>query len=57
MVALNRKFFVKRVIEGKKEMTGRQGRRIKRLIEAVKEAKGTWKLKEEALDRAVWRTH
>jgi hypothetical protein len=50
---------LKRVIEGKIagriEMTGRQRRRRKHLLDYVKETRGYWKLKEEALDRAVWR--
>jgi hypothetical protein len=39
------------------EMTGRRGRRRKRLLDKLKEMRGYWKLKEEALDRTVWRTH
>jgi hypothetical protein len=37
------------------EVTGGQGRRRKQLLDDVKEGKGYWKLKEEAIDRAVWR--
>jgi hypothetical protein len=48
------------VIEGKLEerieMTGRQGRRRKQLLDDLKEKKRYWKLKEEALDRTLWRT-
>jgi hypothetical protein len=48
------------VIEGKlerrTEMKGRRGRRLKQLLDDLKEKRGYWKLKEEALDRTVWRT-
>ena len=37
-------------------MTGRQGRRRKQLLGDVKERRGYSKLKEEALDRSLWRT-
>ena len=37
-------------------MTGYLGRRRKQLLDDLKEATGYWKLKEEALDRAVRRT-
>ena len=37
-------------------MTGRRGRRGKRLLDDIKENKGYWKLKAEALDGTVWRT-
>ena len=37
-------------------MTGRRGRRCKQLLDDLKEMRGYWKLKEEALDRTVWRT-
>ena len=35
-------------------MTGRRGRRPKKLLDDVKETKGYWILKAEALDRALW---
>ena len=35
---------------------GRQGRGRKQLLNDVKEKRGYWKLKEEALDRNMWRT-
>jgi hypothetical protein len=38
-------------------VTGRRGRRRKQLQDDLKEKRGYWKLKEEALDRTVWRTH
>jgi hypothetical protein len=51
--------FLKRVIEGKLEgkmdVTRRRGRKCKQLLDVLKEKRGYWKLKEEALDRIVWR--
>jgi hypothetical protein len=41
---------------GKAEVTGRRGRRRKQLLVDVKEKRGHWKMKEEALDHTVWRT-
>jgi hypothetical protein len=37
-------------------MTGRRGRRRKQLLDDLKEKRIHWKLKEEALDRTLWRT-
>ena len=52
--------FLKHVIEGKVEgrieVTRRRGRRRKQLVDDLKEKRGYWKLKEEALDRTLWRT-
>jgi hypothetical protein len=57
---LRRNCLLKHVIEGKLqgriEMTGRRGRRRKQLLDDLKEKKSYWKLKEEALDRTLWRT-
>ena len=36
-------------------MTGRRGRRRRKLLDDIKERKGCSHLKEEALDRTVWR--
>ena len=36
-------------------MTGRQGRRRKKLMDDLKERRGYSHLKEEALDRTTWR--
>jgi hypothetical protein len=36
-------------------VTGRRGRRREQLLDDVKETRGCWKLKEEALDGTVWR--
>jgi hypothetical protein len=38
-------------------VTGKQGRICKHLLDDLREIKGYWKLKEEALDCTVWRTH
>ena len=35
---------------------GRRGRSRKQLLDDLKETGGYWVLKEEALDRTVWRT-
>jgi hypothetical protein len=43
-------------LEGRIEMTGRRGRRRKQLLDDLKEKRRRWKLKEEALDRTLWRT-
>ena len=37
-------------------MTGRRGRKRKQLLDDLVEKKGYCKLKEEALDRTLWRT-
>jgi hypothetical protein len=54
---LRRKCLLKHVIEGKIEgrieVTGRRVRRRKQLLDDLKETKGYWKLKEEALDRSI----
>ena len=49
------KHIIKGKIEGGIEVTGRQGRRRKKLLGDFKETRGCWKLKDEALDRIVWR--
>ena len=43
-------------IEGRKDVTGKRERRIKQLLDDLEENRGLGKLKEEALDRTVWRT-
>jgi len=35
---------------------GRRGRRVKQLLDDLKEKSGYWKLQEEALDRTLRRT-
>jgi len=50
---------LQRVIEGKIkggiEMTGSRGRKRRKLLDDLKERRGYSQLKEEALDRTVWR--
>jgi hypothetical protein len=43
-------------IEGRTEVTRRQGRRRKQLLDDLEEKRGYYRLKDEALDRTVWRT-
>jgi hypothetical protein len=50
------KYIIEGKIERRVEVTGTRGRRRKQLLDDLKEKRGYWKLKEEALDRALWRT-
>ena len=50
------KLIIEEKIGGGIEVKGRQGRRSKQLLDDLKETTGYWKLKEEALDRTVWRS-
>jgi hypothetical protein len=43
-------------LEGRKEVSGRRGRICRHLLDALKENIRYWKLKEETLDRTLWRT-
>ena len=56
---LHRNCLLQRVIEVKIkvgiEVTGRQGRRRRKLLDDLKERRGYSHLKEEALDRTMWR--
>jgi hypothetical protein len=56
---LRRNCFLKRVIEGKIqggiEVTGIQESRCTKLLDVLKEGRGYSHLKEEALDRTMWR--
>ena len=56
---LHRNCRLQRVIEGKIqggiEVTGRQGSRRRKLLDDLKERRGYSHLKEEALDRTMWR--
>ena len=56
---LRRNCLLKQVIEekmkGQIEVTRRQGRRRKKLLDDLKDRRGYCELKEEALDRTVWR--
>jgi hypothetical protein len=56
---LRTNFLLQRVTEGKIhggiEVTRRQGRRRRKLLDDLKEMRGYSHLKEEALDRPMWR--
>jgi hypothetical protein len=56
---LRRNYLLQRVIEGKIqrgiEVTGRQGRRRRKVLDDLKERRGYSHLKDEALDRTMWR--
>jgi hypothetical protein len=43
-------------LEGRTEMTGRGERWRKQLLDELMEKRKYWILKEEALDRTLWRT-
>jgi hypothetical protein len=57
---LRRNCLLKHIIEGKIEgrivVTGWWRRRRKQLLDELKEKRGYWKLKGEALDGTLWRT-
>jgi hypothetical protein len=48
---------IERKIKGGVEVTGRRGRRRKKLLDDLKERRGYSHLKEEALDLNKWRAH
>ena len=56
---LRRNFLLQRVIEGKIklgiEVTGRRGRKRRKLLDDLRERRGYSHLKEEALDHTMWR--
>jgi hypothetical protein len=56
---LRRKCLLRQVIEGKTkggiEVTGGRGRRRRKLLDDLKESRWYSHLKEEALDRTMWR--
>jgi len=57
---LRRNSLLQRVIEGKLrewgiEVTGRRGRGLRKLLDDLKERRGYSHLKEEAVDRTIWR--
>ena len=56
---LRRNCLLQQVIEGKIkgqiEVTRRRGRRRKKQLDALKDRRGYYQLKEEALDRTMWR--
>jgi hypothetical protein len=57
---LRRNCILQRVIEGKIQgridVTGRRGSKRRKLLDDLKERRGYSHLKEEALDRTMWRT-
>ena len=57
---LRRNCLLQQVIEGKIkgqiEVTKRRGRRRKKLLDVLKDRRGYCQLKEEALDRTMWRS-
>jgi hypothetical protein len=53
---LRRNYLLKYVIERKIKERGRRGRRRKQILDDLMEKRGYWKLREEALDRTLWRT-
>jgi hypothetical protein len=53
---LRRNCHLKHVIEGK-IVTRRRGRWRKQVLDDLKKNRRYWKLKEEAIDCTVWRTH
>jgi hypothetical protein len=56
---LHRNCLLKQVIEGKikgeMEVTRRRGRRHRKLLDDLKDRRGYFHLKEEALERSMWR--
>ena len=58
---LRRNCLLQQVIEGKIkgqiEVTRRRGRKRKKLLDDLKDRGGYFQLKEEALDRTMWRNH
>jgi hypothetical protein len=50
------KHVIEERIEGRMTAKGRRGRRHKQLLDDLKETRGYSKLKEEVLDRTLWRT-
>ena len=55
---LHRNCLLQRVIEGKIkggiEVTGRRGRKRRKLLDDLKDRRGYLQLKEEGLDRTMW---
>jgi hypothetical protein len=51
-----RRNFIDRKIDGRMEVTRRRGRTRQQLPDDLKEMRGYWKLKAEALYRTQWRT-
>ena len=53
----HRSCLLKHDIKGELKVIGRRERRSKHLLDDLKEMRQYWKLKQEALDQTVWRTH
>ena len=53
---LRRICLLKHVVEGRREVKGREGKRSKQLLDDLKETRGHRKLINEALDHTLWRT-
>ena len=51
------KLFIEGKIEGRIAVMVRGGRRRKQLLDDLEENRGCWKLKEEALNRPLWKAH
>jgi len=49
------KYVIREKTEGRLEVTGRRGRRLKQLLDELKEKTGYWKWNEVTLDRILWR--
>jgi hypothetical protein len=50
-----RQQFIEGKIKGEMDVTRRRGRRCKKLLDDLKDRRGSSHLKEEALDRTMWR--
>jgi len=46
---------IERKIKGRIEVTGRRGRRRRKLLDDLKESRGYSHFKEEAIDRTMWK--
>jgi ribosomal 50S subunit-associated protein YjgA (DUF615 family) len=53
---LRRNCFIKHVIEGTIEGRKRRGRRCRQLLYDLEENRRYWNLRDETLDRLLWRT-
>ena len=50
------KHFIEEMTKKRKGVTRRRGKRSKQLLDYLKQTRGYWKLKEEAIDGSLWRT-
>jgi len=55
--ALNIKHVIKGKKEGRREVMGRRGRRLQQLLDDLKKKRRYCKLKDETVERTLWRTH